>query len=186
VSQVRGTELFVQHAEKHISPTVTPDQILGGKPFEFSAATAGKKRTQILLLGDSSTEASFPKKFAPDEPQLEDTLRSLLAIDPGLPPCDVWNEGVSGKFIRGLLDTRYDRAVKTKPQADGIFTRLQEFVFASAAPETVRPEIGAGECGEACQRFPSWTVAQSDLIRSAWCRASLPVGLFGARRASSS
>ena len=98
VSQVRGTELFIQHAEKHICPTVTSDQILGGKPFEFCAETAGKKRTQILLLGDSTTEASFLKKFAPEKPQLEDTLRSLL-------------------------DTRYDRAVKTKPQADCIFTR---------------------------------------------------------------
>ncbi|GDX12069.1 hypothetical protein LBMAG57_38410 [Verrucomicrobiota bacterium] len=90
VSQVRGTELFVQHVEKPICPTVTSDQILGGKPFEFSAETAGKKRTQILLLGDSATEASFLKKFAPDEPQ---------------------------------LDTRYDRAVKTKPQADCILIR---------------------------------------------------------------
>ena len=98
VSHVRGMELFIQHAEKHICQTVTSDQIHGGKPFEFSAATAGKKRIQILLLGDSTTEASFPKKFAPDEPQIEDTLRSLL-------------------------DTRYDRAVKTKPQADCIFTR---------------------------------------------------------------
>ena len=123
VSHVRGTELFVNHVEKRICPTITSDQILGGKPFEFSAATAGKKRTQILLLGDSSTEASFPKKFAPDEPQLEDMLRTLLAIEPGLPPCDVWNEGVSGEFIRGFLDTRYDRAVKTKPQADYIFIR---------------------------------------------------------------
>ena len=123
VSHVRGTELFVQHVEKRICPTVTSDQILGGKPFEFSAATAGAKRTQIILLGDSSTEASFPKKFAPDEPQVEDTLRSLLAIEPGLPLCDVYNEGVSGEFIRRLLDTRYDKAVKTKPQADYIFIR---------------------------------------------------------------
>ena len=123
VSHVRGTELFIQHAEKRICPTVTSDQILGGKPFEFSAATAGKKRTQILLLGDSTTEAIIPKKSAPDEPQLEDMLRALLAIEPGLPPCDIWNEGVSGEFIRGFLDTRYDRAVKTKPQADIIFIR---------------------------------------------------------------
>jgi len=123
VSHVRGTELFINHVEKRICPTVTSDQILGGKPFEFSAATAGKKRTQIILLGDSSTEASFPKKFAPDEPQLEDTLRGLLAVEPGLPPCDVYNEGVSGEFIRRLLDTRYEKAVKTKPQADYIFIR---------------------------------------------------------------
>ncbi|MEO6741766.1 MAG: isochorismatase family protein, partial [Chthoniobacteraceae bacterium] len=123
VSHVRGTELFVQHVEKRICPTVTSDQIVGGKPFEFSAATAGKKRTQIILLGDSTTEASIPKKLAPDEPQFEDTLRSLLAIEPGLPPCDAYNEGVSGEYLRRLLDTRYDKAVKTKPQADYIFIR---------------------------------------------------------------
>ncbi|MEO6785914.1 MAG: GDSL-type esterase/lipase family protein, partial [Chthoniobacteraceae bacterium] len=123
VSHERGTELFIQHVEKRICPTITSDQILGGKPFAFSAATAGKKRVQILLLGDSTTEASIPKKLAPDEPQFEDTLRALLAIEPGLPPCDVYNEGVSGETIRRLLDTRYDRAVKTKPQADYIFIR---------------------------------------------------------------
>ena len=124
VSHVRGTELFVQYVEKRICPTITSDQILGGKPFDFSAATAGKKRVQILLLGDSTTEASIPKKLAPDEPQLEDMLRILLAAEPGLPPCDVRNEGVSGEFIRRLLDSRYESAhIAQLPQADYIFIR---------------------------------------------------------------
>ena len=124
VSHARGTELFIQHAEKHICPTITSDQILGGQPFAFSAATAGKKRTQILLIGDSTTEASIPKKLAPDEPQFEDTLRILLATEPGLPPCDVRNEGLSGEFIRGLLDSRYERShIAQLPQADYIFIR---------------------------------------------------------------
>jgi lysophospholipase L1-like esterase/nicotinamidase-related amidase len=123
VSHSRGTELFVAHVEKRICPTITSDQIIGGKSFEFSDATAGKKRLQIILLGDSTTEASIPKKLAPDEPQIEDTLRIKLAAEADLPPCDVYNEGVSGEFIRRLLDTRYDKAVKTKPQADYIFIR---------------------------------------------------------------
>lgn len=123
VSHARGTELFVSHVEKRICPTITSDQFIGGKPFAFSDATAGKKRLQIILLGDSTTEASIPKKLAPDEPQIEDTLRIKLAAEPDLPPCDVYNEGVSGEFIRRLLDTRYDKAVKTKPQADFIFIR---------------------------------------------------------------
>lgn len=123
VSHARGTELFVSHVEKRICPTITSDQFIGGKPFAFSDATAGKKRLQIILLGDSTTEASIPKKLAPDEPQIEDTLRIKLAAEPDLPPCDVYNEGVSGEFIRRLLDTRYDKAVKTKPQADYIFIR---------------------------------------------------------------
>lgn len=124
VSHRRGTELFIEHVERHICPTVTSDQILGdGRPFAFSATTAGPKRLQVILLGDSTTEASIPKKLDPDEPQFEDTLRILLASQPGAPPCDVYNEGVSGEFIRRLLDTRYDKAVKTKPQADYIFIR---------------------------------------------------------------
>ena len=123
VSHARGTELFVAHVEKRICPTITSDQFIGGKPFVYSDATAGKKRLQIILLGDSTTEASIPKKLAPDEPQIEDTLRIKLAAEADLPPCDVYNEGVSGEFIRRLLDTRYDKAVKTKPQADYIFIR---------------------------------------------------------------
>lgn len=124
VSHTRGTELFVAHVEKHICPTITSDQLLGdGKHFAFTAATTGPRRVQILLLGDSTTEASIPKKLAPDEPQFEDTLRGLLAGEEGLPPCDVYNEGVSGEYIRRLLDTRYDKAVKTKPQADYIIIR---------------------------------------------------------------
>jgi len=123
VSHARGTELFVAHVEKHICPTITSDQIAGGKPFAFSDATAGPKRVQILLLGDSTTEAGIPKRVAPDEPQFEDMIRILLASEGGLPPCDVYNEGVSGETIRRLLDTRYDKAAKTKPQADYIFIR---------------------------------------------------------------
>ena len=123
VSHVRGTELFTQHVERLICPTITSDQLIGGKAFAFSEKTAGKKRTQIILLGDSTTEASIPKKMAPAEPQFEDMLRIKLATEPGLPPCDVYNEGVSGEYIKRLLDTRYDKAVKTKPQADYIFIR---------------------------------------------------------------
>lgn len=123
VSHVRGTELFIQHVEKRICPTITSDQLIGGQSFAFSNATAGPKRLQIILLGDSTTEASIPKKLAPDEPQIEDTLRIQLAAVADLPPCDVYNEGVSGEYIRRLLDTRYDKAVKTKPQADYIFIR---------------------------------------------------------------
>lgn len=125
VSHVRGTELFIEHVERLICPTITSGQILGdGVTFAFSAATAGPKRLQVLLLGDSTTEASIPKKLAPGEPQFEDNLRILLATEPDLPPTDVYNEGVSGEYIRRLLDSgRYDRDVATKPKADYIFIR---------------------------------------------------------------
>jgi lysophospholipase L1-like esterase/nicotinamidase-related amidase len=124
VSHVRGTELFIEHIEKRICPTITSDQVIGGQPFAFGKATAGRKRLQILLLGDSTTEASIPKKLAPDEPQLEDIVRILLAAEPDLPPTDVFNLGLSGEFIRRFLDSgRYDKAVAKLPAADYIFIR---------------------------------------------------------------
>lgn len=125
VSHRRGTELFIEYIEKRICPTITSDQILGDKNvFTFSDATAGPPRLQILLLGDSTTEASIPKKLAPDEPQFEDFLRILLATEADLPPTDVYNEGLSGEYIRRLLDSgRYDKAIATKPKADYIFIR---------------------------------------------------------------
>ena len=148
VSHTRCTELFTQHVERLICPTITSDQLIGGQPFAFSEVTAGKKRLQIILLGDSTTEASIPKKFAPDEPQVEDMLRVKLATEGDLPPCDVYNEGISGEFIRRLLDTRYDKAVKTKPQADYIFIRygLNDAAkvkdFKTAFPKDFRELLG--------------------------------------------
>ena len=125
VSHQRGTERFIEHIEKRICPTITSDQILGdGKVFTFSDATAGPERLQILLIGDSTTEASIPKKLAPDEPQFEDFIRILLATEPDMPPVDVYNEGVSGEYIRRLIDSgRYDKSIATKPKADYIFIR---------------------------------------------------------------
>src|SRR5207302_4566412 len=35
VSHFRGTDLIVEHVEKFVCPSITSDQILGGKPFRF-------------------------------------------------------------------------------------------------------------------------------------------------------
>jgi nicotinamidase-related amidase len=35
VSHFRGTELIVEHIEKFVCPTITSDQLIGGKPFYF-------------------------------------------------------------------------------------------------------------------------------------------------------
>ena len=40
VDHYRGTALYIEHVEKFISPTVTSDQILGGRPFVFSGDPA--------------------------------------------------------------------------------------------------------------------------------------------------
>lgn len=42
VDHYRGTEIFLEHVEKFIAPSITSDQIIGGRPFTFSGATQAK------------------------------------------------------------------------------------------------------------------------------------------------
>lgn len=81
-------------------------------------------KIQILLLGDSTTEAKIPKTLAPKEPHLEDLIRILLAAEGDLPATHVINLGLSGEFIRRLIDSgRYDKEVSKRPGVDYIFIR---------------------------------------------------------------
>ena len=83
--------------------------------FAFTFATSHAEhedKIQILLLGDSSTAAGMPKVVAPKELQFEDVIRLLLAAEADLPPTNVINLGLSGEFIRGLIDSgRYEAKV---------------------------------------------------------------------------
>ena len=91
-------------------------------PIASRAEADGK--IQILLLGDSTTEAKFPKLLAPKEPQFEDIIRMLLATEGDLPPTNVINSGVSGETIRRLIDSgRYEKQASKLPGLDYIFIR---------------------------------------------------------------
>lgn len=46
VSHFTGTDLIVEHIEKWVCPTITSDQLLGGKPFRFSK----DKRPHVVFL----------------------------------------------------------------------------------------------------------------------------------------
>jgi nicotinamidase-related amidase len=41
VSHFRGTDLIIEHIEKFVCPTITSDQIIGGKAFRFKGDVAG-------------------------------------------------------------------------------------------------------------------------------------------------
>jgi lysophospholipase L1-like esterase len=95
--------------------------------FAFTFATSHAEhedKIQILLLGDSSTAAGMPKVVAPKELRFEDVIRLLLAAEADLPPTNVINLGLSGEFIRGLIDSgRYEAKVSKLPGLDYIFIR---------------------------------------------------------------
>jgi nicotinamidase-related amidase/type 1 glutamine amidotransferase len=59
VNHFAGTDLMVEHVEKYVAPTITSDQILGGKPFRFKDDT---RPTVAFVIADDEyrTEASLP------------------------------------------------------------------------------------------------------------------------------
>ena len=81
-------------------------------------------KVQILLLGDSTTEGSVPRRHVPKGPHLEDVIRELLAAEKDLPPTNVINLGLSGEFIRRLLDSgRYAKEASKLPGIDYVLVR---------------------------------------------------------------
>ena len=91
-------------------------------PSSIRAEHEGK--VQILLLGDSTTEGSVPRRLQPEGPHLEEVIRQLLAAQSDLPPCDVINSSLSGEYIRRLIDSgRYERDAAKLPGIDYIFIR---------------------------------------------------------------
>jgi type 1 glutamine amidotransferase/nicotinamidase-related amidase len=60
VSHFTGTDLIVEHIEKWVCPTITSDQVLGGKPFVF----AGDKRPHVVIImaeDEYKTEKTLPE-----------------------------------------------------------------------------------------------------------------------------
>ena len=89
-----------------------------------SAYAEHEGKLQILLLGDSTTEGSVPRRLKPEGPHLETVLEQLLAADDDLPLCHVINSSLSGEYIRRLFDSkRYDRDAAELTGVDYIFIR---------------------------------------------------------------
>ena len=92
--------------------------------FNGGAFAEHEGKVQILLLGDSTTEGSVPRRHVPKGPHLEDVIRELLAAEKDLPPTNVINLGLSGEYIRRLLDSgRYEKEVSKLPGLDFILIR---------------------------------------------------------------
>lgn len=81
-------------------------------------------KVQVLLLGDSTTEGSVPRRLKPAGPHLERMLELLLQAEGDLPACHVINSSLSGEYIRRLIDSgRYERDASKLPGIDYIFVR---------------------------------------------------------------
>lgn len=60
VSHFSGTDLIIQHIERHVCATVTSDQFIGGEPFRFAD---DKRRHVALVISEPEyrTEVTLPK-----------------------------------------------------------------------------------------------------------------------------
>lgn len=92
--------------------------------FVVPALAEHEGKVQILLLGDSTTEGSVPRRLQPDGPHLEEVMERLLTAEDGLPPCQVINSSQSGETIHRLFDSgRYDKNGADHKGIDYIFIR---------------------------------------------------------------
>lgn len=107
-----------------LATTLTLGVILAIAFAPLLARAEHEGKLQILLLGDSTTEGSVPRRLKPEGPHLEKVLELLLAAQGGLPPCHVVNSSLSGEYIRRLIDSgRYARDAEKLPGLDYIFIR---------------------------------------------------------------
>lgn len=81
-------------------------------------------KVQIVLLGDSTTEGSIPRRMVPQGPHLEEVIRGQLATHKDLPPTNVINLGQNGDTLRRLLDSgRYEKEASKLSGVDYILIR---------------------------------------------------------------
>ena len=85
VSHFTGTDLIVSHIERYVCPTITSDQILGGKPFTFSS---DNRPHLVIVMAEKlyQTEQTLPK-FAIE--QLGKTFRVSTVFDSAKDPNDL-------------------------------------------------------------------------------------------------
>ena len=107
---------------KLTSTVIIAVAVIGLLPVDLRAEHNGK--VQVLLLGDSTTEGSVPRRLKPAGPHLEQVLEMLLAAEGDLPECQVVNSSLSGEYIRRLIDSgRYTRDASKLPGIDYILVR---------------------------------------------------------------
>ena len=93
VSHFTGTDLIVEHIEKWICPTITSDQILGGKPFRFKSDT--RPHVAIVIAEQEYRAHETLPPFALDHLGKEFKVSFVFANEKernDLPGIDVLNE----------------------------------------------------------------------------------------------
>lgn len=122
VSHFTGTDLIISHIERHVCPTITSDQLIGGSEFRF----AKDQRPHVAII------------MAEDEYQTETTLPPF-AIDP------------LGKEFRVTLihanpdDRNHIPGIEAVRDADCLLVSVRRRVLPTAELQIVKEFVAAGK-----------------------------------------
>ncbi|MCO6459364.1 MAG: isochorismatase family protein [Pirellulaceae bacterium] len=122
VSHFTGTDLIIGHIEKFVCPTMTSDQLLGGKPFRF----AQDRRPHVVLV------------MAEDEYQTERTLPEFAAAQLGkrFRVSYVFGSDTERNEIPGLEAVR---------EADVLLLSVRRRVLPAESLKIIRDYVAAGK-----------------------------------------
>lgn len=144
VSHFTGTDLIVAHIEKFVCPTITSDQLLGGKPFRFKH---DKRKRLVIVMAEREyrTNESLPKfalehlghdfsvRYVHADPKdrnnlpgievLEDADMAFFSVRRRVPPADqmaVIRKFVeSGKPVAGIRTASHAFTLRNQPPPAG-------------------------------------------------------------------
>ena len=128
VSHFTGTDLIVGHIEKWVCPTITSDQILGGRPFRFST----DRRPHVVMImaePEYETEKSLPRYAA--EHLGKEFQVSLVYAD------EEKNESLLGLEVLDEADVALI-SIRRRALPAGEMERIQRFVRAGKGVVGIR------------------------------------------------
>jgi type 1 glutamine amidotransferase/nicotinamidase-related amidase len=122
VSHFTGTDLIVAHVERWVCPTITSDQLLGGKPFRF----AGDKRPHVAIV------------MAEQEYKTDETLPAFALAHLG--------KDFRVSYVHASARDRNDLpGVKVLADADVLLLSVRRRVLPKAQMDQIRKFIEAGK-----------------------------------------
>jgi type 1 glutamine amidotransferase len=122
VSHFTGTDLIVEHIEKFVCPTISSEQLLGGKPFRF----AGDKRPHLVAL------------IAEDEYKTEQTVPAFTAKNLG--------SDFRVSHVFGSAKERHDLpGYEIIADADVLLVSVRRRPLPAAQLDLVRKHVAAGK-----------------------------------------
>lgn len=179
VSHFTGTDLIVSHIEKHVAPTVTSDQIIGGEPFVFQ----GDVRPHVMIAmaeAEYETNRTLPefagaylgKDFRVSYCFADDTNRDdIPGFDTALEDTDVLLLSVRRRALPGKQMDALRKYIAAGKPVIGIRTACHAFSLHGKEPpegtatwETFDPEVFGGNYHG---HYPSKIISHVDPVNAA-------------------